>query len=103
MEQLLGFKARGEKMKVSECCTAQAWHLEITGSSGICSKCKDHATFVDELACETCGNGIPEGEIIKVNLNWGKNIIKSLTRGGIAKLRECGWDIEKKRMINNKD
>ena len=49
-------------MKVSECCTAQAWHLEITGSSGICSKCKDHATFVDELACETCGNGIPESE-----------------------------------------
>ncbi len=45
----------------------------------------------------------PEGEIIKVNLNWGKNIIKSLTRGGIAKLREYGWDIEKKRMINNKD
>ena len=49
-------------MKVSECCTAQAWHLEITDGLGICSECKDHATFVDELACETCGNGISEGE-----------------------------------------
>ena len=49
-------------MKVSECCTAQAWHLEITDGLGICSKCKDHATFVDEFACETCDKVILEGE-----------------------------------------
>ena len=38
----------------------------------------------------------PKGEMILVNLNWKKNIIRSLTRGGISKLRECGWDILKK-------
>ena len=38
----------------------------------------------------------PRGEIIQVNLNWKKNIIRSLTKGGISKLRECGWDILKK-------
>ncbi len=45
----------------------------------------------------------PGGEVIRVNLNWGKNIIKSLTRGGVDKLREYGWDIEKKRTVNNRD
>ena len=40
--------------------------------------------------------GTPKGEMILVNLNWKKNIIRSLTRGGISKLRECGWDILKK-------
>ena len=39
----------------------------------------------------------PHGEIICVNLNWKKNIIKSLTRGGIEKLREYDWDIGKRR------
>ena len=40
--------------------------------------------------------GTSSGELILVNLNWKKNIIKSLTRGGISKFRECGWDILKK-------
>ena len=40
--------------------------------------------------------GTSKGELILVNLNWKKNIIKSLTRGGISKLREYGWDILKK-------
>ena len=39
----------------------------------------------------------PKGEIIRVNLNWKKNTIKSLTRGGIGKLREYNWDIGKRR------
>ena len=37
----------------------------------------------------------PKGEIVCVNLNWKENKIQSRTKGGIAKLREYGWDIEK--------
>ena len=37
----------------------------------------------------------PKGEIVRVNLNWKENKIQSHTKGGIAKLREYGWDIEK--------
>ena len=43
-----------------------------------------------------------KGELILVNLNWKKNIIRSLTRGGISKLRECGWDILKKGENNER-
>jgi|TARA_Y100000034_G_C6790707_1_gene354016 hypothetical protein len=38
----------------------------------------------------------PKGELIYVYLNLKNNIIKSATRGGIARLRECGWSIAKK-------
>tara|TARA_Y100000296_G_C4946544_1_gene144125 strand:+ start:265 stop:438 length:174 start_codon:yes stop_codon:yes gene_type:complete len=38
----------------------------------------------------------PKGELILVYLNWKTNIIKSLTMGGVAKLREYGWNILKK-------
>ena len=39
----------------------------------------------------------PKGEIIRVHLNWKKNTIWSLTRGGIRKLREYNWDIGKRK------
>ena len=39
----------------------------------------------------------PKGEIIRVNFNRKKNVIKSLTRGGIGKLREYNWNIGKRR------
>ena len=39
----------------------------------------------------------PNGEIIRVNFNRKKNVIKSLTRGGIGKLREYNWNIGKRR------
>ena len=38
----------------------------------------------------------PKGELIHVYLNWKTNKIKSLTRGGIVKLRTFGWNIAKK-------
>ena len=38
----------------------------------------------------------PKGEVIIVNLNWDRGRIQSRTMGGVAKLRECGWDILKK-------
>jgi|TARA_Y100000310_G_C20503234_1_gene725079 hypothetical protein len=41
--------------------------------------------------------GTPKGELVLVSLNWKKNTIQSLTRGGIAKLREHGWDIKKRK------
>jgi len=41
--------------------------------------------------------GTPKGELIFVYLDWKKNRIQSLTRGGVPKLREYGWDIAKKR------
>ena len=31
---------------VSECCNALPWHLEVYDSLGICSKCKDHSSFI---------------------------------------------------------
>ena len=40
--------------------------------------------------------GTPKGEIVIVSLNWKKNTIQSLTRGGIVKLRKYGWNILKK-------
>ena len=39
----------------------------------------------------------PKGEIIRANFNRKKNVIKSLTRGGIGKLREYNWNIGKRR------
>ena len=39
----------------------------------------------------------PKGELILVYLNWKKNVIQSLTRGGISKLRTFGWNIAKRR------
>ena len=38
----------------------------------------------------------PKGEIIIVDLNWDRGRIQSRTMGGVAKLREYGWDILKK-------
>tara|TARA_R110000824_G_scaffold381405_1_gene574118 strand:+ start:706 stop:882 length:177 start_codon:yes stop_codon:yes gene_type:complete len=38
----------------------------------------------------------PKGEVIIVNLNWDRGRIQSRTMGGVAKLREYGWDILKK-------
>ena len=38
----------------------------------------------------------PKGEVIMVNLNWDKGRIQSRTMGGVAKLREYGWNILKK-------
>ena len=38
----------------------------------------------------------PKGEVIMVNLNWDRGRIQSLTIGGVAKLREYGWNILKK-------
>ena len=40
--------------------------------------------------------GTPKGELIFVNLNWKKARIQSRTMGGVAKLREYGWNILKK-------
>ena len=38
----------------------------------------------------------PKGEVIIVNLNWDRGRIQSRTMGGVAKLREYGWNILKK-------
>ena len=38
----------------------------------------------------------PKGEVIMVNLNWDRGRIQSRTIGGVAKLREYGWNIIKK-------
>ena len=38
----------------------------------------------------------PKGEVIMVNLNWDRGRIQSRTMGGVAKLREYGWNILKK-------
>ena len=35
-------------MKVSECCNALPWKLEVYDDLGICSECKEHATFLEE-------------------------------------------------------
>ena len=35
-------------MQVSDCCNALPWHLEINDSLGICSECKEHASFNKE-------------------------------------------------------
>ena len=40
--------------------------------------------------------GTPKGELIFVNLDWKKGRIQSRTMGGVAKLREYGWNILKK-------
>ncbi len=39
----------------------------------------------------------PKGEVIRANFNRKKNVIKSLTRGGIEKLRSYDWNIGKRR------
>ena len=33
---------------VSECCNALPWKLEVYDSLGICSKCKEHSSFIEE-------------------------------------------------------
>jgi len=38
----------------------------------------------------------PKGEVIIANLNWDRGRIQSRTMGGVAKLREYGWNILKK-------
>ena len=38
----------------------------------------------------------PKGEVIIVNLNWNRGRIQSRTIGGVAKLRDYGWNILKK-------
>ena len=40
--------------------------------------------------------GTPKGELIFINLDWKKGRIQSRTMGGVAKLREYGWNILKK-------
>ena len=40
--------------------------------------------------------GTPRGELIFVNLDLKRGRIQSRTRGGVAKLREYGWNILKK-------
>ena len=41
-------------MLVSECCYAPPWKLETYDNLGLCSKCKDHSTFIEEEE-EVCG------------------------------------------------
>tara|TARA_X000001388_G_scaffold77268_1_gene77324 strand:- start:12344 stop:12511 length:168 start_codon:yes stop_codon:yes gene_type:complete len=38
----------------------------------------------------------PNGDLIKAFYDFKNNTIQSFTKGGIAKLREWGWLIEKK-------
>ena len=33
---------------VSECCNALPWGLEVYDSLGICSKCKENSSFIEE-------------------------------------------------------
>ena len=35
-------------MLVSECCNALPWKLETYDNLGLCSKCKDHSSFIEE-------------------------------------------------------
>ena len=53
-------------MKISDCCNALPWHLEIYDNLGICSECKEHSCFTEEEKelCHRCKDTIEPMEEI---------------------------------------